>query len=86
MRGRSIRSSCCGAALLTAAMVATAAAAGDLATCRKESGQTAVAACTAAISSEKLHGHELAVAYFNRAFNLHKMSDPARPRIRSRLE
>jgi Flp pilus assembly protein TadD len=46
--------------------LAVSAAADDLRTCSTDQGAVATAACTAAITSGTLHGHELAVAYLNR--------------------
>jgi tetratricopeptide (TPR) repeat protein len=66
------------AAVLTLAMIATATAAEERETCQKAEGQAAVAACTAVISSGQLQGHDLAAAYFSRAFNLNKLGEPDR--------
>src|SRR6266478_5743249 len=63
------------AAVLTLVMIATATAAEDREACQKAEGQTAVAACTAVISSAQLQGHDLAAAYFSRAFNLNKLHE-----------
>jgi len=46
--------------------LAVSAAADDLRTCSTDQGAVATAACTAAITSGTLHGHDLAVAYLNR--------------------
>jgi Tfp pilus assembly protein PilF len=43
-----------------------AAADDDWQTCRKAQGDSVIAACASAISSGKLNGHDLAVAYLNR--------------------
>jgi len=66
------------AAVLTLVMIATATAAEDRETCQKAEGQTAVAACTTVISSGQLQGHDLAAAYFSRAFSLNKLGEPDR--------
>jgi len=66
------------AAVLTLVMIANATAAEDRETCQKAEGQTAVAACTAVISSGQLQGYDLAAAYFSRAFNLNKLGEPDR--------
>ena len=66
------------AVVLTLLMIATATAAEDRETCQKAEGQAAVAACTAVISSGQLQGHDLAAAYFSRAFNLNKLGEADR--------
>jgi tetratricopeptide (TPR) repeat protein len=77
VRRGSRRVPCC-AAVLTLLMIATATAAEDRETCHKAEGQAAVAACTAVISSGQLQGHDLAAAYFSRAFNLNKLGEADR--------
>jgi tetratricopeptide (TPR) repeat protein len=64
------------AVVLLLLMIATAAE--DRETCQKAEGQAAVAACTAVISSGQLQGHDLAAAYFSRAFNLNKLGEADR--------
>jgi lipoprotein NlpI len=66
-----------GAALiLTMAMLSTErAAADDTQTCAKESGDVAIAACSRAIATGRLSGHDLAVIYDNRAVEYQNKGD-----------
>ncbi len=47
----------------------------DLNACNNQTGEAAIAACTALINSEKLKGRDLADAYFNRSLAYHEIGE-----------